>query len=211
MQGADVNKIEKADPNSSPDSLTDYLHAWSNGNEDALNQLFPMIEPQLRHIAKIRHAKNPSDTLQPTVLVNEFYFRLSDGSLLHPKNRSQFFKAASVIMERIMLDHLKKRNAEKRERFRIDMPEEEACLQDKSAEEWSRFLGMGRALKSLEKLDPELVQIVRMKYYLGMNEAEIALVTEKSASTLKRRLRSARAFLAYELNHGSAQVEDNTD
>ena len=95
--------------------VTDLLRAWGKGDEDALGQLVPIVEGELRRLARIHmRRERQGHTLQPTALVNEVYLRLAGNEGMEWKNRAQFFAMAATIMRRILVDYARAHNAEKR-------------------------------------------------------------------------------------------------
>ena len=95
--------------------ITQILHDWNNGNEEAKERLLPFVYEELKRQARILMSKNASNhTLQPTALVHEAFLRLSDETGIEWKNRSHFYGIASHLMRQILIDHARKHAAEKR-------------------------------------------------------------------------------------------------
>src|SRR5579871_5913528 len=96
-------------------TVTQLLHAWSSGDEQALAQLMPVVYAELRRLAQHRMSlERPGNTLQPTALVNEVYLRLVDTAGVSFRDRSQFFALAAQMMRRILVDAARTRGASKR-------------------------------------------------------------------------------------------------
>src|SRR5918996_6283720 len=99
----------------SPRDVTAPLGDWSRGNRSALNQLLPLVYAELRRIAARQIRSERADhTLQPTALVHEVYLRLVDQRHVNWRNRAHFFGAAAQLMRRILVDHARRRRADKR-------------------------------------------------------------------------------------------------
>src|SRR4249920_177296 len=99
----------------SPRDVTALLGDWSRGNRAALNQLLPLVYAELRRVAARQLRKErPNHTLQPTALVHEAYIRLVDQRNVNWQNRAHFFGVAAQVMRRLLVDHARRHNAEKR-------------------------------------------------------------------------------------------------
>src|SRR5690606_4416751 len=98
-----------------PDQITDLLRAWGSGSAEALEQLAPMVQAELKRLAR-RHMRGEraGHTLQPTALVNEAFLRLVDLRAVTWQDRAHFFAMASRLMRRVLVDAARARNAEKR-------------------------------------------------------------------------------------------------
>ncbi|MBL8196033.1 MAG: RNA polymerase subunit sigma-70, partial [Blastocatellia bacterium] len=96
-------------------NVTELLRAWGQGDQKALEQLFPLIYDQLRYLAINRFKKERKDhTLQPTALVNEVYLRLVDWQNVSWQNRAQFFAIAAQLMRNVLVDYARNQLAAKR-------------------------------------------------------------------------------------------------
>ena len=97
------------------DNVTRLLIELSNGDRDAVDLLLPVIYDELRKLAaNYLRRERPDHTLQPTALVHEAYLKLIDQSRVNWQNRAHFFGVAAQIMRRLLVDHARKHNAEKR-------------------------------------------------------------------------------------------------
>src|SRR5438105_14373091 len=98
-----------------PADITQLLDAWKEGDENASEQLMPLVEKELRKIARgYMRKENPGHTLQATALVNEAYLKLVDQKRVKWKNRAHFFGIAAQCMQRILVDHARAKLRQKR-------------------------------------------------------------------------------------------------
>ena len=182
---------------SSPD-VTALLGNWSQGDRHALDRLLPLVYAELHRIAARQlRRERVGHTLQPTALVNEAYLRLVDQRRVDWRNRAHFFGVAAQMMRRILVDHARRHNAGKRgdgiQHVSIDQVEAPAAGDQISV------LALNHALGRLEKLDQGLAQIVELRAFGGLTIEEAAHVLKVSPSTVKREWRTAKAWLAREL------------
>lgn len=191
---------------SSPD-VTQLLVRWSEGDAGALERLLPLVYGELRRIAsnQLRHER-PDHTLAPTALVHELYFRLVDQSRTSWQNRAHFFGLAAQLMRRILVDHARAQQAEKRggsiTRISLDeMLAEDGEPSGEDADAAADVLAIDDALERLAALDPDQARIVELRFFGGLTVDETASVLKRSPRTVKREWRLARAWL-YRALHG---------
>lgn len=181
--------------------ITELLVAWKGGDEQALEQILPLVEAQLRRIAhNYMRRENPNHTLQTTALINEAYLKLVRSPLdVNWQNRAHFFAVAAQIMRRILLNYARDQKAGKRgggNFDRVDLEEAEILSPAKSAE----LLALDEALHELEKFDPVKSRIVELRYFGGLTLQETAAVLGIGQSTVSLHWRMARAWLEAELS-----------
>lgn len=182
--------------------VTQLLHAWSGGDEAALAELAPLVERELRRLARRSLARDQAaHSLMPSDLVNEAYLRLIDWKSAQWENRAHFFGVAAQLMRRILVDHARHRQAEKHggEAFRISMTAAGSEPVGKDPE----LLALDDALTALSDFDQRKCQIVELKFFAGLNETEIAEVLKLSLRTVQREWNFARAWLYSELNQAA--------
>jgi RNA polymerase sigma-70 factor (ECF subfamily) len=182
----------------SPTDITALLDDWSRGNHRALDQLLPIVYAELRRVAARQlRRERAGHSLQPTALVHEAYLRLVDQRQVDWRNRTHFFGVAAQVMRRILVDHARRHNANKRgdgvQCVSIDQAVETP------APDQIPVLALDHALSRLETVDPSLAQIVELRAFGGLTVEEAAHVMKVSASTAKREWRTARAWLTREL------------
>jgi RNA polymerase sigma factor (TIGR02999 family) len=190
-------------PTSPPHEITQLLAEWSEGNQAALDKLYPLVYNELRRLAHgYLRRERKGHTLQTTALINEAYLRLVDQKYVHWANRSHFFGISAQIMRRILIDHARRYDYAKRgggaQRISLD---EVAIV----AKERARSLLMlDEALKSLAEIDPRRSEVVELRYFGGLNNEEIARVLKISENTVTRDWNMARAWLYQELSRSVA-------
>jgi RNA polymerase sigma factor (TIGR02999 family) len=193
-------------PSSSSD-VTGLLLRWSEGDAGALDRLLPLIYAELRLIAaqQLRNERH-EHTLAPTALVHELYLRLVDQRRSTWENRVHFFGLAAHLMRRILVDHARARHAEKRGGSVTRVSLDEALEDGKgelgprgSATAAADVLAIDQALERLSKVDPDQARIVELRFFAGLSVDETAVILRRSARTVKREWRLARAWLYREL------------
>ncbi len=174
--------------------ITQLLLAWSEGDQDAFDRLMPLVETELRQIARRHFAREGSGhTLQPTALVNELYLRLAGRRRVRWSNRAHFLGFAAQTMRRILVDHARVRNAEKRGQGQRNLSLEE--VDEVSASREVDLVALDDALRSLAEIDPGQSRIVELRYFGGLTHDEVAEVLGISPRTAYREWRTARLWL----------------
>lgn len=188
-----------------PGEITRLLEAWSAGNEEALEELMPLVHSELRSIAagQLRRER-ASHTLQATALVNEAFLRLVDQHRVQWRSRSQFFGVAATAMRRILVDHARKRRAQKRGGDPQRVPLDQVEI---SVEPDVDLLDLDDALTRLAALDPRQARVVELRFFAGCTMEEIADVLHISKSTAKRQWRLARVWLRADLDRKPSDDE----
>jgi RNA polymerase sigma factor (TIGR02999 family) len=186
----------------SPGGVTELLIAWSEGDQQALEMLLPIVHAELHRVARRCLAREgAAHLLQPTALVNEAYLRLIDQHVRW-QNRAQFFGVAAQLMRRILVDEARSRKRLKRgggQKITISLDGIEA---GKSAVDRLDMLALDRALTRLTELDPERGRLVELRFFGGLTIEEAAETMKLSPATIKRMWRGARAWLYRDLTHG---------
>lgn len=176
-----------------PTDVTTLLNAWSNGKQEALDELMPLVYQELRKLARsYLRSERPEHTLQPTALVNEAYLRLVDQKNVRWQNRRHFFGIAAQLMRRILVDHARKRQSEKRGGGEALIPFEEAKGVPVKARD---LVALDDALKDFATIDPRSAKIVELRQFGGLSIDETADVLEISPATVKRDWTLAKAWL----------------
>jgi RNA polymerase sigma-70 factor (ECF subfamily) len=190
----------------SPADVTALLQRWSDGDRSALDRLLPMIHTELRRIAARQLGSERAEhTLAPTALVNELYLRLIDQRRATWENRAHFFGVAAQLMRRILVDYARAREADKRggavtrvslDDLADDRPGQHEVGNDPAAAD---VLAVDQALERLTLIDPDQARIVELRFFAGLTVEETAHVLQRSARTVKREWRLAKAWLYREL------------
>ncbi len=183
--------------------ITGLLQRWGAGDPQALDQLIPLVYDRLRQLAHERlRAEGPDCSLNTTGLVHEAYLRLVDSPGPTVRDRSHFLALSSRVMRHLLIDHARARQAAKRGGG-LPSPELEPLLRIPQRE-LDAFTDLDEALERLEKMDERQSRILEQRYFGGLSLEETASALDVSLATVKRELRSARAWLANELRGGPA-------
>ncbi|MFO1031019.1 MAG: ECF-type sigma factor [Planctomycetota bacterium] len=165
---------------------------------DRVERLLPLVYEQLRSLAQRQlRGEAAGHTLQATALVHEAFLRLVGPRELPWQNRAHFFAAAAEAMRRILVEHARKKTAQKRggpdaRRAAVDL----AGLPDPNSEQQSMgFLILDQAITRLQQADPEASEVVRLRYFAGLSIDETASALGVSAPTVKRLWTFARGWL----------------
>jgi RNA polymerase sigma-70 factor (ECF subfamily) len=180
-----------------PTDITNLLRRWGEGDAEALDQLFPLVYERMRQLAHERLRSEPDGSLNTTALVHEAYLKLVDSPRVSVRDRGHFLGLASRIMRHLLVDHARARKAAKRGLGVTAVQLEEATwLADDAIETVTE---LDEALQRLESIDERRCRILEQRYFGGLTLEETAGVLGISLATVKRELRSARAWLALEL------------
>ena len=180
-------------------TATALLLAWGDGDPDALNELVPLVQDELRQLAR-RHLRREraGHTLQATALVNEAYLRLIEIKRVRWQNRAHFFAMASRVMRRILVDAARARGYQKRGGGAEHVSLDEALVV--SNEPSHDLVALDDALNALAAFDARKSQVVEMRFFAGLTVDETAEVLHVSADTVMRDWRLAKVWLLRELS-----------
>ena len=179
--------------------VTGLLLHWSQGEDDALERLGPVIYEEGRHIAARQLRRERVDhTLDPTALVHELYLRLVDQRRTTWQNRAQFYGICASLMRRILVDHARARHAGKRGGKAVFVSLD-AAGEAAAASAAVDVLAIDEALERLAVQDADQLRIVELRFFAGLTVEETAHVLGCSARTVRREWRLARAWLYREL------------
>jgi RNA polymerase sigma-70 factor (ECF subfamily) len=187
-----------------PEGVTQLLVDWSKGDQQALEQLIPLVYAELRRLAgNYLRRERQGHTLQPTALVNEAYLKLIDQKNAKWQNRAQFYGVAAQLMRRILVDHARQHQAAKRggsdqERLSITSAGQLGAKQMASAPVID-LLALNEALDELSVIDPQQSRIVELKFFGGLSIEETAEVIGVGHATVERDWKMARAWLRRKL------------
>lgn len=183
--------------------LTEIFARSQGGDPKAANELLPLVYEELRRLAREKMAAESSpQTLQPTALVHEVWLRLGGGQGKTFANRSHFFGAAAEAMRRILIEKARRRLTAKRgsgaAHLDVDEVEIAAPLADDDA-----LLRLDEALGKLAALDARKAELVKLRYFAGMNYEEAAAALGIAVPTAKEWWAYARAWLAVEIRRAT--------
>ena len=176
--------------------VTTLLNAAAAGEEHAPEKLFELVYHDLRRLAgKYMQNERGEHTLQATALVHEAFLRLIDWENVSWQNRAHFFACAAQVMRKILVDHARHRNAQKRGGHKLALDEAVSFTTAKELD----LVALGEALDTLEKQDPRPARIVVLRFFGGLSIEETAHVLKISETTVRREWTFAKAWFQREL------------
>jgi RNA polymerase sigma factor (TIGR02999 family) len=173
--------------------ITRLLALARDGEPAKMGAVFEALYPELRRLANSRMYGGES-TFTPTVLVHELFLRISQGAPLSLADRNHFFAASAKAMRWILIEHARQRATDKRggDQVMVDLDER---IPDNAAAAMTTALALDKGLEALEAISPQRRQIVELRYFAGMEFAEIASLLDISERTVYREWERARTFL----------------
>lgn len=169
------------------------------GDRPAFDALFEQLYPELRRLAHGRLAGHQRGTvMETTVLLHECYLRFLDGDSLKPADRAHFMAYAAHVMRSVVVDAVRAAGRERRGGG-ADHVTMDTAIADVLAQPHEELLDIDRALDGLARLEPRLAQVVEMRYFAGMKEADIAAALGVTDRTVRRDWEKARLLLAHAL------------
>jgi RNA polymerase sigma factor (TIGR02999 family) len=179
--------------------ITRFLNAWTAGDRAAFDHLFPLIEGELRRLARQALAgEGPANILETTALINEAYVRLVDTRIATWNDRNHFFACCARLMRRILVDEARARATGKRGGGVQPLTLND--ISEKSPQRSTDLVAIDDALTDLERLDPRRAQVVELRFFGGMTVGETAAVLGVSPETVARDWRLAKFWLLRELS-----------
>ena len=176
------------------EGITRLLNAWQEGDAGARDRLFVLVYEELRRRAGVQFRRErQGHTLRPTALVHEAYLRLMGQDRVKWQNRAQFFAIASEMMRRVLVDHARERKAAKREgsAVRVALEDDVATTQAREVD----LIALDGAMDELAAMDPRQSRVVQLRFFGGLDLAEIAEILDVSRATVDRDWRFARTWL----------------
>ena len=176
------------------DEITSLAQRWSDGDEDALEQLIELTYPELRRLAR-RHIRFGAGdpTIDTTALVHEAYLRLAGDNANVWPSRAHFFAFCSKVMRRVLIDYARRRTAEKRGGALVRVPLSEGVSPIET--QVAQVLDVERALERLAARDERMAQVVECRFFGGLSIAETAEAVGTSTSTVDHDWARARAYV----------------
>ena len=175
-------------------SITQLLHGWRAGDNEALEALTPLIYDQLKQLAaRIFRSESAGHTLQPTALVNEAFQQLVSADV-DWQNRNHFFALSARLMRRILVNYANSKNTAKRggDAVRVTFHDARGSSPDENDAD---ILALDTALEELAAFDPRKAEILELHYFAGLTYAELSDVMQLAESTVHQDLRTAKAWL----------------
>lgn len=182
--------------------VTDLLQQWGNGDKDALDQLMPIVYEQLHKLASnCLRSERPDHTLRATALVHEAYLRLVDSDVTF-QDRVHFYAVSARMLRRILVDHAKTKNRQKRGGEFDKVPLDEAIVIGPQADRG--IIELDDAMKRLAVQDQRKSDLIELLFFGGLTYDEAAAALKISPATVHRELTLAKAWLYRELAQGTA-------
>ncbi|HEV3410114.1 MAG TPA: sigma-70 family RNA polymerase sigma factor [Chthoniobacterales bacterium] len=186
-----------------PRDATQILQSWSNGDQDAALRLMPLVYEELhRRAAACFQQERPDHTLQATALVHESYLKLIKQRQANWKSRAHFCRFAAQLMRRILVQHARTHNRQKRgggwEKIYLDETRELGSARNPDLVE------LEEVLNEFTELYPREAQVVELKFFGGLDVDQIAHALNTSPRTVKRDWSFARTWLCRELTENAA-------
>ncbi len=181
--------------------ITKLLVEWSDGSNEALDELMPLVYDELHRMARNYMSNQPPHhTLQATALINEAYVKLADNKEKIWQNRAHFFAIASSAMRHILVDHARARSAGKRGggQTQVISLDEVAEISNERA---SEIIKLDDALNLLAAEDERKGRVVELRYFGGLSIEETAEVLKVSTKTVIRDWRFSKSWLLHELSN----------
>ena len=178
---------------------TRLLKAWSDGDETALERLVPLVDAELRRLARYYlRQERPDHILQTTALVNEAWVRLINWPDVSWQNRAHFIGLAAQLMRRVLVDEARRRRAQKHgaDAVHVSLAEAEGIAHEKGAD----LFALDNALNELATFDERQSKIVELRFFGGLDLEETAEVLKISKRTVQREWSMAQAWLYRELS-----------
>jgi len=179
--------------------VTRILNAIERGEAKATDELLPLVYEELRLLAaqKLSHEK-PGQTLQATALVHEAYLRLVGDEAQSWKGRGHFFGAAAEAMRRILVERARRKKSLRHggELCKKDLDEALLAIDEPKED----LLALDEALNKLAAEDPELAQLVKLRYFAGLTLNQIAQIDGVTRRTVDRNWALCRAWLYQEMS-----------
>ena len=184
--------------------MTELLVAWRQGDNSALNELVPLVEAELRQLARrYLRRERPGHVLQATALVNEAFIRLLNWRDVNWQNRAHFVAMAARLMRNVLVDLARRRaKGPTGDTVRLaDVAEADGVTSERSRD----LVVIDDALRALADLDPRKAQIVELRFFGGLSLPEIAEVMGVAPITVSRQWAMARAWLHREIGEGTGR------
>lgn len=181
--------------------FTQLLSEWSNGNQEALERLMPLVYQELRKLAhQYLRKEGKGCTIQTSDLVHEAYLRLVDQREVNWQNRAHFFGIASELMRRIIVDRARRRRRVKRGGGATPITLDQSLAMSEPAVD---VIAIDEALDKLALIDERKARIVELRFFGGLEVDETAAFLKISQTTVMRDWKLAKAWLHRELRHES--------
>lgn len=179
--------------------ITHMLREWSDGKQESLDKLLPLVYDELRRqAARFLRKERQDHTLQTSALINEAYLKLIDQREVKWESRTHFFAIAAQAMRRILVDYARTTNRKKRGGDYLRLPLEDA-MQVASEEKSVDLIALDEALNKLAERDRQQARVVELRYFSGLSLEETAEALKISRATVATEWAMAKSWLHREL------------
>jgi RNA polymerase sigma factor (TIGR02999 family) len=179
--------------------FTQILERVEHGDSKAAAELLPIVYEELRRLAAQKMAQEAAGhTLQPTALVHEAWMRLGGSDAPTFQNRAHFFGAAAEAMRRILIEHARRRLAAKRGAG-VEVVDLDGLEMSSPVADDDQLLAVNEALEKLAAIDPRKAELVKLRYFVGLNFEETAAALGIAVPTAKQWWAYARSWLTVEM------------
>lgn len=186
-------------PDRSRLNVTELLLAWGNGDRSALDDLVPLVHQELRRLARLQmRGERDNHTLQTTALVNEAFLRLIDLRRIRWQDRAHFLALSARLMRRILVDHARSRNYQKRGGGVDTVTLDDIVVA--APQRGADLVALDDALEALARVDPRKSQVVELRFFGGLSAEETAETLHVSPETVLRDWRLAKVWLLREIS-----------
>jgi RNA polymerase sigma-70 factor (ECF subfamily) len=186
-------------PDRSRPRITELLLAWGRGDRFALDELLPIVHQELRRLARLQmRGERNNHTLQTTALVNEAFIRLVDLRRIQWQDRTHFLALSARLMRRILVDHARSRNYQKRGGGATNVTLDDTLLA--TSERGADLVALDDALQDLARVDQRKSQVVELRFFGGLSVEETAETLNISPETVLRDWRLAKVWLLREVS-----------
>lgn len=199
------------EPPDQHEAIERLLREVRDGHDGASSRLFEAVYAELRRIASNCFASTQrNQTLTPTAVVHEAWMRMAgknDAQSMSWEDRRHFYSSAAQAMRHVLIDHARIRGAKKRGGGRLRIPIDANDLAASADSE--EIVALEDAVARLEKWNPGLGEIVRLRFYAGLTSEQAADVMGLSLRTFKRRWSLARGWLSRDLGEADEPASDD--
>ena len=180
--------------------VTELLREWTDGRAEAMDELLPYVYGELRQRAAryLRHERI-NHTLQATALVHEAYLKLVDQKSVQWRDRGHFFAVAAQAMRRILVDHARHKNRDKRGGPLPEIPID-ASMENTIVQSTVNLEALDEALSRLAVIDPDQERLVELRFFAGLSLEETAAAMDISRATAAREWQAAKSWLYREMS-----------
>jgi len=187
---------------SSTAEVTKLLQAWGQGQQEALDELLPIVHQELHRLARrYMFGERMGHTLQTTALVNEAYLRLVNSRRVNWQSRAHFFAVSAQLMRRILVDSARAHRSKKRGAGLSKVTLDKALIGPQ--EKGQDLVALDDALTVLAEVDPRKSQVVELRFFGGLSAEETAEILKVSPDTVLRDWKLAKTWLKREISKGS--------